>query len=348
MSDLLPWHQEAWNRLAASADSLHHGLILNGLSGIGKREFSVALAQRLLCARRENLNPCGDCQNCKLFVAGTHPDLHVITSEYEATEGRIDLISRYSDRYQDVVARGKKANPSQVIPVDQIRTLIERFYQSSHISDSRIALIVPADRMNANAANALLKLLEEPPAGAFFLLVTDQPGILPATIRSRCVNESLPTPSSDQAEKWILTQISDADLTQLPVNVSAGPIDFVADQQSGLFQQQLENLKRIDSLLNGQSDPLDLASQMVKQDAVPLLNWMHKLVFDMIKWQGAGQVPMWADQSSLKIDRVSATMLYKLYDKLGSYRRMARDQLNVQLALEEILISFQNAIRANG
>jgi len=344
----LPWHREAWSRLADPASSLHHGMILSGISGIGKREFAVALAQRILCSEVNDSLPCGTCQNCKLFNAGTHPDFHVICSESEAVEGRIKHISQYSDRYQDIVAREKKANPSLVIPVDQIRTLIERSYQSSHISESRVALILPADRMNTNAANALLKLLEEPPAGAFFLLVSDQPGLLPATIRSRCVNESLAAPNLNQAREWILDRIKDADPTELMTNVSAGPIDIVRDYQDGVLQLQLGNIKCIDELMRGQLDPVELAAQMTKQDVVSLLNWIHRVVFDLIKWKLAGYVPAWSGQSSLNIERVSAEKLDKLYDKLAHYRRMARDQLNLQLALEEIFISFQQAARSAG
>lgn len=334
--------------MADPAASLHHGVILSGISGIGKREFSVALAQRILCGEANGLLPCGRCQNCRLFNAGTHPDFHVISSELEAVAGRIKLISQYSDRYQDIVAREKKANPSLVIPVDQIRTLIERFYQSSHISDSRVALILPADRMNTNAANALLKLIEEPPAGVFFLLVTDQPGLLPATIRSRCVKESLAPPNLTEAKEWILDRIKEADSTDLMTNVSAGPIDIVRDYQDGVLQLQLDNLKRIDALVRGQVDPVELAAQMTKQDVVSLLNWIHRVVFDLIKWRLAGYAPTWSGQSSLNIERVSAEKLNKLYDKIAHYRRMARDQLNLQLALEEIFISFKQAARLAG
>ena len=333
-------------RLAASARSMHHGVILSGISGIGKREFAVALAKRLLCGVNTEVDSCGACQDCKLFEAGTHPDLHVITSEYEAIEGRIELIAQYSDRYQDAVARGKKTNPSPVIPVDQIRVLIERFYQSSHISNSRVALILPADRMNANAANALLKLLEEPPSDAYFLLITDQPGLLPATIRSRCVSEPLGAPAPDQATKWLESNLKDGDPETLVANTSVGPIDVARDYQRGTLQLQLENVKKIDALVSGRADPIELATQMTKQDIAPLLLWMHKLVFDLLKWEGAGQVPEWSSQANLNIDGFSKEKLDKLYDKLANYRRMARDQLNAQLALEEILISFQHSVRS--
>ena len=325
---------------------MHHGVILSGISGIGKREFAVALAKRLLCGANTEIDACGACQDCKLFEAGTHPDLHVIASEHEASEGRIALIAQYSDRYQDSVARGKKTNPSPIIPVDQIRILIDRFYQSSYISNNRVALILPADRMNANAANALLKLLEEPPSDTYFLLVTDQPGLLPATIRSRCVSEPLEAPAPDQARKWLETNVEGVVPETLSANISVGPIDVARDYQRGTLQQQLENVKRIDALVCGRADPIELAAQMTKQDITSLLLWMHKLVVDLLKWDGAGQVPEWSSQAKLNIEGFSTEKLYKLYDKLASYRRMARDQLNAQLALEEILISFQQSVRS--
>lgn len=348
MIEILPWHSDAWSRLSGSAATLHHGLILSGVSGVGKREFSIALAQRLLCSNPHDQLPCGDCQDCKLFNAGTHPDFHVITSEYEASEGRIELVSRYCDRYQDSVARGKKVNPSQVIPVDQIRTLIERFYQSSHISESRVALILPADRMNANAANALLKLLEEPPSGAFFLLVTDQPGLLPSTIRSRCVMEPLSSPTPEQAKDWLYSQLKGVVPNMLLNAAPVGPIDILAAYQTGVFQQQQEHTAQITLLLGGQSDPIELAALLAKQDAVLLLTWMHRILAELLKWQGAGQKPAWVGDSNLDIGRYSPAKLFRLYDKLGRYRLIARDQINLQLALEEILISFQQTFRTYG
>ena len=341
MIEILPWHLADWSRIAASVAGLHHGLMLTGSAGIGKREFAVKLAQRLLCGLPRDGVPCGDCQDCKLFGAASHPDFHVLTTEFESIYGRIDLVKRYSDRYQDSVARDKKPNPGKVIPVDHVRLLIDRFYQSSHISAARVALILPADRMNASAANALLKLLEEPPENALFILVTEFPGMLPSTVRSRCILNTLSVPALPDARRWISLQAGNNEAEKLPQDFTGGPIDALQDLESGLIQQQQENLEDLFKIIAGQSDPVVLAAKLAKQDVLPLLVWLHQLSSDWIKWQAVGNKSFRMGKFELKSDKLSPIKLHTLYDKIGRYKRMARDQLNAQLALEELLIFMQ-------
>jgi DNA polymerase-3 subunit delta' len=303
------------------------------------------LSQRLLCSQANDGEPCGNCQDCKLFLSGTHPDFHVLTSEHESVNGRIDLVSQYSERYQDGVARDKKANPAQIIPVDQIRTLIDRFYQSSHISDSRVALVLPADRMNINASNALLKVLEEPPEGAFFVLVADQPGLLPSTIRSRCVLETLANPDAEAAKQWLGAQGANTEAIALADEAVEGPIQILHKDQSGELAQQQKNMNGLLAVMGGRQDPVELASAMSKQEILPLLQWMQQVLVVIIKWQSGGQAPRWSSKSGLDLASVPSAKLHAVYDKIGRYRSMARDQVNPQLALEELLIALQRALR---
>jgi DNA polymerase-3 subunit delta' len=221
--------------------------------------------------------------------------------------------------------------------------LIVRFYQSSHISAARVALVLPADRMNVNAANALLKLLEEPPENAFFILVTEFPGMLPSTIRSRCILNTLSAPAHSVARQWIHQQTGDNKFGKLPEDFAGGPIDGLKDLESGLIKQQGKNLEHLIKMIAGQFDPVELAAQLAKQNMLPLLDWLHQLSSDLIKWQAAGQKPCWMGKLELQSDELSPIKLHELYDKIGRYRRMARDQLNAQLALEELLIFMQQA-----
>lgn len=341
---LFPWQQDDWSRLGSNHLQKHHAMLLTGLDGIGKREFACLLAQSIICSRTANESldqPCGECQDCRLFEAGTHPDVHVIASEREALEGRVALLGEYANRYQDAAARDKKANPSQVIPVDQIRQLIDRFYQASHISGRRLALILPADRMNVNASNALLKVLEEPPENAYFLLVTANPSALPATIRSRCILERLSEPAIEESLSWIQQQG-----TVFPENLlleRSGPLDLLAQLESGTLEQKNQNIRGVLGVLDGRTDAVELASQMSKQDSSEILTWFQQFCADLIRWYCVGQVPGWQGieyvPSSMNIMRV-----YAVYDKISTYRRLAREQLNGQLALEEILISLRRAV----
>ncbi len=336
---LFPWQSADWKRVTSAGRGLHHGLVLAGPAGIGKREFAVALARWMLCANEGEV-ACGDCQDCRLFDAGTHPDFHVLLTEAEAETGRMNLLTEYARRYPDGEPRGQRKNLSRVIPVDKVRVLIDRFYQSSHTAAGKVALLLPADRMNVNAANSLLKLLEEPPPGSHFLLVTHQPDVLLPTIRSRCVVESLDAPDAETARTWLRERLGDALPAELP---QAGPLDIVADQASGALEERAAGVEAVRQLLGGRADPVSLAASLAGQDALSLLGWLQELTAGLIRWQLAGGEPPWAAPGGPGARNIAAPALFAVYDKIGQYRRIARDQLNLQLALEEIFIAMGEA-----
>ena len=344
MNEILPWHQQSWDEFTSNADRLHHGLLLNGLSGIGRREFAMQLSGYLLCDAADSSKPCGKCQSCTLFRAGTHPDFHMLTTELEAESGRIDLIKQFSGRYQDVAAREKKANPAKIIPVDQIRLLIDRFYRSAHISENKVALILPADRMNGNAANALLKLLEEPPENSYLILVTNYPEHLPPTVRSRCILERLPAPDEAAARLWLRERVDSSGLLD-DLGQSYGPLDVLARLSTGEAELERNNNNMLLQLLVGNSDPVELAAHLTKQKNIAVFVWLHEWISALIKWHATDVMPPWLNRSigeSLIQNRQFApASLHGLYDKIGKYRYMAQDQLNIQLALEEVLISLR-------
>ena len=346
-----PWVQPAWEQIISSIETLHHGLLITGVPGIAKREFAMALSQLLLCSSEvENVaggrQPCGQCQNCSLFMAGTHPDFHVLTTELETRDGRIELVTKYSDRYQDISAREKRSNPGKVIAVDQVRLLIERFYASAHIADRKIALIMPADRMNINSANALLKLLEEPPADSVLILVTAVPGYLPATVRSRCLRIEIPLAADKIAMTWLLDHMS-ADEAKLALRLSSGgPVTALKMFDDGFLQLQDKFLQGITDLVNLKISALDLAARFNKHDFLQLLDWLHRFNCELIQCSCGTGSPNWHSQTGLDCGRLPIEKLFVLYDRIGYYKKIARLQLNEQLAMEELMLALQYVIRA--
>ncbi len=339
MMRLFPWLEADWRRIAGEVDDRHHGAVLGGINGIGKREFSLALAQKYLCSNPAEY-ACDDCQSCRLFNAGSHPDFHVLVSEQEIEFGRLELLSAYAARYPE--ERPGRERKSSVIKVEKVRQLIDRFYQSSYIGTGRVALLLPADRMNLNAANALLKLLEEPPPQSLFLLVTDQPGALLPTIRSRCIVETLSTPSEAVVGDWLegRTEV-ESTLLRGAIESGEGPLQILAAAESGELAQRDANLRVIGALLAGTEDPVALSEGLSKQDPNQLLYWMQGLVCQMARWQVAGSPSPWSDSRAVSARPLSAEALFGVYDKISAYRRLARDQLNLRLAVEEILISLR-------
>ena len=195
------WNQPILDSLAARSARLPHALLVYGPRGVGKLALAERVAQLLLCEGKPK--PCGACDGCRWFLGGNHPDFRRIEPEALA---KLPV----TDPEENEVKKSKQ--PSIQIKIEQVRELADFLYVRSHRGAMRVALVHPAEDMNENASNALLKGLEEPPAGAMFILVSHRPAQLLPTIRSRCVAVPVPIPPRDAALKWLSAQgIKDAE-----------------------------------------------------------------------------------------------------------------------------------------
>lgn len=139
---------------SVKAGRIAHAFLLTGPHGVGKKSCADLIARAILC-QSEN-PPCGECPECKRYLAGSHPDVHIVSGE------------------------------GRSISVDEIRTLREKLALRPFGGGRHIAIIRQADKLTAQAQNALLKTLEEPAGDTVFFLITDQPGAMLQTIVSRC------------------------------------------------------------------------------------------------------------------------------------------------------------------
>jgi DNA polymerase-3 subunit delta' len=162
---------------AQARGRLHHAWLLTGPEGVGKATFAYRAARRLLGARPDP----------RFGLLGSSPDDPV--SRQIASRSHPDLMVLERD--------GDDGKPRKYIPVDDARRLPEFFAKAPASAPFRVAIIDAADDMNVNAANALLKTLEEPPTRGVLFLVSHAPGGLIATIRSRC--RRLAFPAWDEA-----------------------------------------------------------------------------------------------------------------------------------------------------
>ena len=189
-----PWTAGAWQQLIARRESLPQALLIHGPRGIGKLELARRFAQLILCETAGATSPCEKCDGCRWFLAGQHPDFRQI--EPESMSASIELP-------EDAPAPSKAAKPSQEIKVDQVRELADFLNIGSHRGKRRLALFHPAEDMNGNAANSLLKSLEDPASGACFILISNNPRHLIPTIRSRCISLPVGMPDKAAAIAWI-------------------------------------------------------------------------------------------------------------------------------------------------
>jgi DNA polymerase-3 subunit delta' len=288
--------------------------------------------------------PCGQCQDCRLFDAGTHPDFHVLTTEVESESGRIPILSEYSNRYLDSKEREKKTKYSRVIGIDQVRELIGRFSTHAHISKSKVALVLPADCMNISAANALLKLLEEPPEGSVIVLAAANPAHLPATIRSRCMVQHLAIPARSEGIAWLSQYLSEQNSEKALDLASGAPVEAKRLAESGFLEHYQLCLDGFAALVNGRLEPIELSGQLGKVDFEMLLLWFHKFVAEFIKLLAANVTPLWAHKMEINIHNIRNDRLYSLYDRICYYRRIEREPLNEQLVIEDLVLAFHRTV----
>ncbi|GAA5094342.1 DNA polymerase III subunit [Wohlfahrtiimonas larvae] len=162
--EYLPWFESQLTEMVTRYDhkTFPQSLLLIGEPDIGKSIFANDVAKSILCLDRKGHHACGQCQSCLWIDKNSHPDFLSIASE----------------------------DKSHFIKVDQIRQLIQ-FAQMTSETGRKVIIIHNADEMNLNAANALLKTLEEPMQNCYLILVTNYPKKLPVTITSRCQRQLL-------------------------------------------------------------------------------------------------------------------------------------------------------------
>jgi len=190
---------------ALGPGEISHGYLFTGPSGVGKKTFARRLAQSLLCETPKSklLGYCGHCTACKLFAAGTHPD-------FVWSEGVVKIGTDSGSAFHD----------EELTARDLVRELSLHGYRSSY----RIVVLADVEFATHEAANALLKFFEEPPAGVVVILTTAAPGTLLATIRSRFVDIGFAPLALAEVEAVLLADGVERDRARLAAESSFGSI----------------------------------------------------------------------------------------------------------------------------
>jgi DNA polymerase-3 subunit delta' len=335
MIDILPWHRDSLSGLVARGDKLPHALLIHGRSGVGKVEFARALARSLLCEAPEQGLACGTCPACGWFNEGNHPDFRELLPESLADDATTDEVSSDADE--------KDKKKSREIKIDQIRAIADFMMLSTHRDGYRVLLIHPAEAMNVAAANALLKTLEEPAARSVILLVSDQLGRLLATIRSRCQRVLVPTPDTATAVAWLQTKgLSKAE--DALAAASGAPLDAIAFGES---DYQSSRQAFVSALAEPDFDYVLSAQNFEKADLPSLLGWMQTWTNDLVRQKMIGQIDHHRDHAPA-LKKIAATIdlprVFRFESELRQTRRLINHPLNARLLLEQLFISYKQAI----
>ncbi len=285
----LSWLRPAWDQASAHWKSLSHGILITGNSGIGKGHLALELSRLLLCTEPNEHQACGQCDSCQLLKNSVHPDLHVLVPEAQI-DNQPEPIRRHASRYfLSEKGASSTRKPSRVIGVDAVRLLSDSLATKSGQGGRKLSLIVPADRLNSNSMNALLKLLEEPTADTYIILVSARPYRLAATIRSRCIQLECPTPDPQVARSWLGNRYPETSIDVLSfARCGIGPLqinEIVAAGQQGLFQGLFEKLHR--PSLAG-DNPLSLAQECSAVGIQTALRILQHLALAQIRQLSTG------------------------------------------------------------
>ncbi len=195
----LPWLGRALD--SALAQQRGQALLLQGAADDGALELALAIAQSGLCEQPTRTAwPCGRCASCRLMQTQAHPDLLLLMPEEQRLALRWPIALDKPDTSDDDKARKR---PSRQLKIDEVRLARDWVVSTSSRARGKWLVLHPADMLNAHAASALLKTLEEPPAGVQIILSAADPAWLLPTIRSRCRLWRMPAPPAEVAIEWL-------------------------------------------------------------------------------------------------------------------------------------------------
>ncbi len=326
MSIPYPWLEPYRQSIATTINQgrLPHALLLTGQPGMGKAGFADFLAQMLLCEQpQQDASPCGRCPACTLFKAGSHPDFHYVSFEINEKTGKL----------------------RDSIVVDQIRELARTLSLMSHSGGHKVAVITPANAMNINAANSLLKTLEEPSDNTVLVLVSDQPGHLPATLRSRCQRFQLGVQDRAPVLEWLAAQL-DTPVPEVYLQLAGNaPLEALRLARLDALESRQKHFAELVDILDGRAAPLAVALAWSKDEDLQAVRWLRDWLMDLLRIRMTGQRGGVPGQDIIEglealAGRLDCKIMFEQLDRINRMLRMAGSSLNRQLMMEDILLAW--------
>lgn len=314
------WHRPAWQQLSESWQQMAQAWLLFGKRHTGKVAFAHHFAQALLCetplAQHE---PCGRCLSCHLFQQNAHPDFHEIVPE--------------------TPEEGATSRKLWQIKIDAVRAILLPLHQTSVRGGRQVVLIHPAEALNLQAANALLKILEEPPDSVVFLLVSHQRDAVLATIKSRCRPMILPAPDRDTALQYVRSQNIENAENLLAFHDNA-PL-FTPEPDANVLRENLLQVLAAPRLLA----ILDYANEFDKSKLplANLLEWLGKWLMDLALLQQSllpHYYPHHAQALQKIAQQTNPATLFRFQAALNALAPYGHHSLNVKMQAEDLLCEY--------
>jgi DNA polymerase-3 subunit delta' len=304
---------------AARVERLPHSLLLQSTPGLGAELLANWTAALALC-EAVGARPCGACASCLLLRTDSHPDVHIVRIEEDASQ----------------------------IKVDQIRALIEALALKSYRGGYKVGVIEGAEALNANGANAFLKTLEEPTQNTMLIMIARPTHRLPATIASRCLRLSLRSPPRETAIAWLKANSASGQDWDAALALAGGaPLLALEHEAAGSAALEAEMRESLGQLATGSVDVTQLAERWARSDPVLHVVWLENWITRCLKERlGAATSHQSAEPVRLPgaLLKPKIRALFALLDAARDYRRLASTGMNQQLALEALLLGGRTAL----
>ena len=322
-----PWQVDAWQQYLDYLvnERLTHAILVSGPPAIGKLEFCRTYVQRMNCTNPDPQGyPCGACDNCHLIKAGTHPDVRFINME--------------------------EADRSEQIRVDDIREINRFMALSRQQGRFKVVCINRAHRMNINAANALLKTLEEPPPGSVLFLVSDRAEGLPATIRSRCQIWKFGVPDSTLALHWLQEKAASSAWQDLLGACGGRPLLAWESHDSGLGKIRTAFYEQMHALMAGKETVTGISSRLRNEDPERIVEWLQAWCGDLIRCRFKEHPETIENPDVLEslqnlAQQATPHSLFDCLDQLTDSKRIVSASMNQRLFVENMLVQCQQSLQ---
>ena len=333
LPELPPWLREPAREALALRTRWPHALLLYGPEGVGKRALALHFARALLCEQvAADGSACGSCAGCHYVAVGQHPDLRLVEPYDVDEDGNV--------------------TPTEVIKIDAVRSLTQWSQRTSHRGVAKVAVIVPAERMHAPTANALLKTLEEPPPQTYLLLVAHQAGRLLPTIASRCQKHGVPLPARNVALAWLAAQRV-ANPEAMLAQAGGAPLGALEIAERGL---ESERSVWLDALSDPRTlSPVALAGRLElggrdqrRERLAAAIDWLVAWSADLARVRVGGDAARNPERRTALTGlapQVARLALFRYHRSLLEQRTLVGHPLQPRLVAEALLIDYRALFR---
>ena len=339
---IYPWHTENWEYLQRMMDKLPHALLFYGPTGTGIETFAESFAKSMLCENRPSGGqPCASCQSCHWFDQYAHPDYRQILPETLEIARGIQNADKTASTDEEPATGKTSREPSRKIGIDKIRSLADFINISTHRGGSRIISVYPAEAMTSESSNALLKMLEEPPAGTLFILVTNHLDALLPTIVSRCSKLAFPMPETSVALGWLKEKGID-DAGDWLAGQGGAPVAALAEAQHGIREEMTVLLNELAT--PNDTELLKTAEKLQKVPMADLVTWHQRWLYDLLSLRLAGNLryyPRYRPALESMAKKADIDQLLNLLKKVNERKKTADHPLVPRLALEDMLLDYR-------